>query len=210
MHETKFDTQFFERYARISLIDLLGDKFLGLKNCDRPDLQDVENGLGIEVTRAIAENKQTAVALENEISGKPNYENANAENEKMVAKYGYSYGIYAGIIGNAEARYWNMALPMFRVIESKIQKVANDFYGDFSEFDLYVFSKETLAPADVVAIIDFATKLQRGHAKKYSTLFVSQIQEMFVCDLQTATFTTKKISVAQCKKYYAKATQSLA
>ena len=50
----KFDTCFFERYAMVSLATLLGEHYAHLVNRDRPDLQDEEQSIGIEVTRAIA------------------------------------------------------------------------------------------------------------------------------------------------------------
>ena len=68
---TKYDTTFFERYARQSLIDLVDDRFEALKNYDRPDLQDEAHDIGIEVTRAIREDRDVAHALINEIAGRP-------------------------------------------------------------------------------------------------------------------------------------------
>ena len=70
MLSPKFDTCFFERYAMVSLAMLLGEPYAHLINRDRPDLQDEEGGLGIEVTRAIRENKNVANALVNEMAGK--------------------------------------------------------------------------------------------------------------------------------------------
>ena len=43
---SKFDTCFFERYARTVLISLLGSEFEGLENKDRPDLQDKFKSIG--------------------------------------------------------------------------------------------------------------------------------------------------------------------
>lgn len=53
----KYDTCFFERYARETLIDLVGTRYAGLVNLDRPDLQDHALSIGIEVTRAMREGK---------------------------------------------------------------------------------------------------------------------------------------------------------
>ena len=52
MNKRKFDTNFFERYARITLTSLLGDRYGQMLNEDRPDLQMEDRSLGIEVTRA--------------------------------------------------------------------------------------------------------------------------------------------------------------
>ena len=59
----RFDTCFFERYAKISLENLLGEKYASLINSDRPDLQSPDGSIGIEVTCAIRENKNVAHAL---------------------------------------------------------------------------------------------------------------------------------------------------
>jgi hypothetical protein len=56
----KFDTCFFERYARITLETILGEEFGALVNEDRPDLQMPDKSLGIEVTRAIERHKDVA------------------------------------------------------------------------------------------------------------------------------------------------------
>ena len=57
----RFDTCFFERYAQLTLERLLGDDYSDLINEDRPDLQKTDKSLGIEVTRAMEESKDTAI-----------------------------------------------------------------------------------------------------------------------------------------------------
>ena len=79
----KFDTCFFERYAMVSLATLLGEHYAHLVNRDRPDLQDEEQGIGIEVTRAIRENKNVANALVNEMAGE-DIKEVNAEDLRRI------------------------------------------------------------------------------------------------------------------------------
>jgi hypothetical protein len=197
----KFDTNFFERYARISLADLVDKRFTGLKNDDRPDLQDVELGIGIEVTRAIRENKEVAHALINEIAGRPVME--VSEDEWIdVTRYGYGYGIHDHLIGKIEYEYWSAALPLKRVIGNKVRKVANGFYGDFAEYGLYVFSKENLTKRTVNSTISYMMELQRVNEKKYTRMYILQIHEMFVCNLENASFDTITITKEQCRKFY--------
>lgn len=65
---SQFDTCFFERYAKISLETLLDEGFSSLVNKDRPDLQSPDGvSLGIEVTRAMPESKETARSMLKEI-----------------------------------------------------------------------------------------------------------------------------------------------
>ena len=89
--EPKFDTCFFERYAMCSLRSLLGKRYSHLVNADRPDLQDVAQGIGIEVTRAITEDRNVANSLINEMAGRP----VKEVNEDLlkIQESGYSYGL---------------------------------------------------------------------------------------------------------------------
>jgi len=200
----KYDTNFFERYARASLISLVDENLTGLKNSDRPDLQDEDMGVGIEVTRAIRENKNVANALINEIVGRAVMK--VSENDWIdMTKYGYGYGIHDVIIGEVEYDYWAAALPLKRIIENKVRKVSNGFYGDFPVYGLYVFSKENLTNEMVDAAIAFTVDLQKPNGKRYDYMFISQIHEMFICNLKDASFEMKKISKDQCRKFYREA-----
>ena len=197
----RFDTIFFERYARASLIGLVDEQFSGLHNCDRPDLQDEERSIGIEVTRAIRENKYVANALINEIAGRKVMD-VSDDDWIDVTKYGYGYGLHDNLIGKIEYNYWAAALPLKRIIESKVRKVSDGFYGDFRSFGLYVFSKEDLSEEMVRSSISFIVDLQRDSKKKYTYMYISQINEMFICNLDDASFEMVKISKAQCRKFY--------
>jgi hypothetical protein len=197
----KYDTNFFERYARISLIDLVDRRFSGLRNDDRPDLQDAERGIGIEVTRAIRENRDVARALVNEIAGRPVME--VSEDEWIdLTRYGYGYGIHENLIGRIEYEYWSAALPLKRIIENKVRKVANGYYGNFAEYGLYVFSKENLTDRTVNSAISYMTGLQEANEKKYASMYISQIHGMFVCNLENASFNRIGITKEQCRKFY--------
>ena len=66
----KFDTCFFERYAKITLTELLGAEFDDLVNMDRPDLQSPDHrSVGIEVTRAMEESQRAEHMLLGEMAG---------------------------------------------------------------------------------------------------------------------------------------------
>lgn len=198
----KFDTCFFERYAKISLENLLGEKYASLINSDRPDLQDPEKRIGIEVTRAIRENKNVAHALINEIAGKP-ITDIESEDFRDIRKNGYAYGLdNEGWVGSLEYNYWALAHPMRRIISSKVGKVTNGFYGDFKEFGLYIFTKEDIDDADVSNAIDQISELQYGKRQRYHKLFISQIKSLYCCDLTTQTYENITIDKALRRKFY--------
>ena len=87
----KFGTCFFERYAQLTLETILGPEFSGLINVDRPDLQDKELSLGIEVTRAMEPSRKNANQLLKELAGMHIREEERADLQKIVDS-GYAYG----------------------------------------------------------------------------------------------------------------------
>lgn len=202
MLSPKFDTCFFERYAMASLASLLGEHYAHLVNRDRPDLQDDVLGIGIEVTRAIPENKHVANALVNEMAGKEVVE-VNHDVLRQIEQSGYAYGLGDGsIVGRNEYEYWSLALPLKRILEVKMSKVNNGFYGDFSEFDLFVFTKEDLDIDQIKQTIAFMQEKQAFQNRLYSRLFVSQIQTLFDCDLFTGQYKKYKVSEEQRRYFY--------
>ena len=198
----KFDTCFFERYAMVSLATLLGEHYAHLVNRDRPDLQDEEQSIGIEVTRAIRENKNVANALVNEMAGE-DIKEVNAEDLRHINQSGYAYGLGDGtLVGRNEYEFWSLALPLKRILEIKMDKVNNGFYGDFDEFGLFVFTKEDLDLDQIKQTIAFMREKQAYQNRLYSRLFISQIQAMFDCDLETGQYKKYKVSREQRRQFY--------
>ncbi|MBR4468248.1 MAG: hypothetical protein IKS53_02325 [Bacteroidales bacterium] len=205
MLNPKFDTCFFERYAMVSLATLLGEHYAHLVNRDRPDLQDEEQGIGIEVTRAIHENKNVANALVNEMAGE-DVKEVNAADLRHINQSGYAYGLGDGsIIGRNEYEYWSLALPLKRILEIKMNKVNDGFYGDFHEFGLFVFTKEDLDLDQIKQTMAFMMEKQAYQNRLYSRLFISQIQTMFDCDLETGRYRKIKINEEQRRSFYEEA-----
>lgn len=205
----KFDTCFFERYAQICLETLLGDHYSDLVNEDRPDLQKPDRSLGIEVTRAMEPDKKAAQALLKEMAGVP-VEEKDREEVRQIISSGYGYGLQDGrYVGSLEYDYWMLAQPLKRIIESKISKVGAGFYGDFKEYGLYIFCKDDLSEEEVILTMEYASDLQRHLDIKYSTLYLSLIDRLYVCDLtnvdrlvRKTTCTSHEITREMCKKFF--------
>lgn len=201
----KFDTCFFERYAMASLAALMGDRYAHLVNRDRPDLQDNRRSIGIEVTRAIRENKDVANALINEMAGEEVRE-VDEYNMMNINRTGYAYGLGSGQwMGKNEYEYWALALPLKRILENKIMKVSNGYYGSFKEFGLYVFTKEDVELEEFAKMVDYVMTLQNGLTQSYDILFISQIQSMYVCDLSDGHFDIIDINEDLRQLFYDKA-----
>ena len=207
MLEPKFDTCFFERYAMVTLATLLGEHYAHLVNRDRPDLQDEVQSLGIEVTRAIRENKNVANALVNEMAGEAVKE-VNAEDMRHINQSGYAYGLGDGtLIGRNEYEFWSLALPLKRILEIKMDKVNNGFYGDFHEFGLFVFTKEDLDLDQIKQTIAFMQEKQAFQNRFYSRVFISQIQTLYDCDLETGHYRKIRVSREQRRSFYEQSIQ---
>ena len=207
----KFDTCFFERYAQITLESILGDEYAALVNEDRPDLQMPDKSLGIEVTRAMEPRKDVAESLLLEMAG---VDVPEEEREEMgqILKSGYGYGLQNGkYIGHIEYEYWKLAQPLKRIIESKVSKVASGFYGDFDEYGLYIFCKDNLSEDEVNLTMEYTSELQRHLDIRYSKMYLSLIDRLYVCDLTDVDRTQHKtkctsydISRKMCKDFFMK------
>ena len=134
----------------------------------------------------------------------------------QIIRSGYGYGLQDGrYVGHLEYEYWSLALPLRRIIESKISKVASGFYGDFEEFGLYIFCKDDLSEEEVTLTMEYASDLQRHLDVKYSKIYLSLIDKLYVCDLtevdhtdHKTTCTSYDISRRMCKEFFLKALEN--
>ncbi len=207
----RFDTCFFERYAKHTLETFLGSSYSALVNEDRPDLQMPDKSLGIEVTRAMEPRKDVAQELLLEMAG---VESPDDDDEELgqIVRSGYGYGLQEGrYIGRLEYEYWRLALPLRRIIESKVGKVGSGFYGEFQEYGLYIFCKDHLSEEEVRLTMEYTCDLQRHIDIKYSKIYLSLIDRLYVCDLSSVdssdynkNCTSYDISRKMCKDFFLK------
>ena len=212
MSGRRFDTCFFERYAQITLETLLGESYAGLINEDRPDLQKADHSLGIEVTRAMEPRKDVATSMLKEMAGLQ-VNDDDREDMDNIIRSGYGYGLQEGkYIGHIEYEYWALAQPLRRIIESKVSKVGSGFYGHFDEYGLYIFCKDNLTEEEVILTMEYTSDLQRHLDIKYSKMYLSLIDKLYVCDLtqvdrlhHQTKCTSYDISRKMCKDFFLKA-----
>ena len=184
MATREFGTCFFEQYAQISLSALLGSEFDCLVNKDRPDLQSPDGkSIGIEVTRAMEESKSAEQALLRDVAGITKGESRHDIDQ--ILEYGYGFGLQGGkYIGMKEFSYWSMALPMRRILSSKVSKAGNGFYGRFEKMGLFVFSRENLGADGAVKAMNYTIALQKFQDIRYSRLYIEDVDDLFVCNLE--------------------------
>jgi len=183
MSHRPFGTCFFEQYAQITLSSLLGSEFDVLVGRDRPDLQSMDDrSIGIEVTRAMEQSKDAAKELLEDIAGitpaPPDGDIAD------ILETGYAYGLEHGrYIGARELSYWTMALPLRRIIASKVSKAGNGFYGRFDRMGLFVFCKDPMGELEAVKTMNYTLGLQKGQDIRYNRLYLADVDDLFVCNL---------------------------
>lgn len=194
MNARPFGTCFFENYAQISLSALLGSEFDCLVNIDRPDLQSEDgHSIGIEVTRAMEESKRAEESLLRDIAGiTPAPLDAEME---QILENGYAYGLEEGrYIGVKELPYWSMALPLKRIIQSKVSKVGNGFYGKFDQMGLFVFCRDNLREAGALRTMNYTLSLQKNQDLRYDRLYLADINDLFVCNLADGLNVSSRLS----------------
>ena len=211
----KYDTCFFEKYAQIVLADVLGREFETLVNRDRPDLQSASgHAIGIEVTRAMEESKAAGLALMQDIAGIT--PDLPADDFDTILETGYSFGLRTGkYVGVNEMRYWRMALPMRRILESKVSKVASGFYGHWDRMGLFVFSKENLDAGDALKAMNYTLSLQKYQDLRYNRLYIADVDDLFVCNLDdgltaAARLARYRLTQAQRRAFYLEAVRKQA
>ena len=179
----KFDTCFFERYAQLTLEKILGEKYASLVNRDRPDLQNEDGSLGIEVTRAMEPDRHNANQLLKELAGMQIKEEQREDMQRIIDS-GYGYGLPGlNYMGALENEYWSLAQPLKRILTSKVSKVASGFYGNFNEFGLFVFCRDMLDMEQVEQAVTFTLLLQDNLDIRFHTLYLSQTDTLYVCRL---------------------------
>ena len=132
------------------------------------------------------------------------------EEIRQIIDSGYGYGLQNGrYVGHLEYEYWALALPLRRIIASKIEKVGSGFYGDFKEFGLYIFCKDDLTQEEAIMTMEYASELQRHLDVKYSKMYLSLIDRLYVCDLSNVDRMVRKtdctsydISRKMCKEFF--------
>ena len=170
-----------------------------------------DRSLGIEVTRAMEPNKDVAQELLLEMAGVESPAEGRDEMEQII-KSGYGYGLQDGkYIGRIEYEYWKLAHPLRRIIESKVGKVGSGFYGEFKEYGLYIFCKDRLSEEEVMLTMEYTSDLQRHLDIRYSKMYLSLIDKLYVCDLtevdrteHITKCTSYDISRKMCKDFFLK------
>ena len=192
---TKFD--YWECYAKIVLEDLLSDKFCDLILADKPDLQDKNGGVGIEVTRAENPKQIEAERLYSGLYYKAGkYRARDIERiEQLGAKV--CFGFMWGIKGTDSFERINTS------IDAKCKTLSKGEYQDFKEYHLFLFSS--------IYAVDDMLKEELKHlvlndiGKFYRIIYILVPGGMYCFDLDSETYKTFDID---SKKQFEHATNA--
>jgi hypothetical protein len=99
---------------------------------------------------------------------------------------------------------------MRRILESKVSKCANGFYGQFRKMGLFVFSRENLGAAEAVKAMNYTISLQKYQDIRYNRLYLADVDDFFVCNLDegltaSSRLARYRLTQEQRKEFYVEA-----
>lgn len=175
--------RFEECYAKIVLEDLFPEQFCNLDLKDRPDLQNEELDIGIEVTSAIDQKQREAESLYFEMT-----EENDAKKEKQKTGATLADGILFGKPIRIDFYNINEAL------ESKLKKLASEQYKNFNKQYLFIFSTIYATAAMREEALAEMQTISAESGQKFNEVFVLVPKRIYVFDLDHNTFCEKVIS----------------
>jgi hypothetical protein len=168
---------YWECYAKIVLEELFPEKFCDLRLADKPDLQDRNGYVGIEVTRAENPKQLEAESIYSNLPYKD--ENQRACDIKRIEKTGAKVhnGFMMGIKGTDSFERINAAISV------KGKTIAKGGYGAFEEYHLFVFS--SIYAVDYMLQEELEHLIAEDIDKFYRVIYVLVPGGMYCFDLIT-------------------------
>ena len=192
---TKLD--YWECYAKIVLGDLFSDKFCDLILADKPDLQDANGYVGIEVTRAENPKRLETESLYSGLYYKP--EKQRVRDIERIEQLGAKlyFGFMAGVKGTDSFDLINNA------INSKCKTLSKGGYRNFKEYHLFLFS--SIYAVDDMLKEELQYLIVNGIGEFYRIIYILVPGGMYCFDLETGIYKTFDID---SKKQFEHATQA--
>ena len=181
---TKLD--YDECYAKIVLEKFFPAKYQNLQISDRPDLRTKDGNIGIEVTSAIPQEEQEALALACEIPY------IDKEKQKYT-KYGMSHPSrsYGWIGFNYPDIEKTFCRDFIHAIEEKIKKLNSGNYDLLPEYDLFVQSELYIEEWMRQKLIDKLCQLSTQRYN-YKFIYLLALNGLFVFDISTQKYSMKE------------------
>lgn len=194
--------QFFEQYARLSLIGLCdfdADNYVCL---DKPDIHSIDRSLGIEVTSDVYEDEQEMTRVAENIWHTPYSELSEKKLHRVLKEC---------IISETNDRITRISLKSGAIenkpehlIETVLKKQLLLNAGEYEKFDhyhLYVYTDTIILDgyeSYIGSVIN--TLVNNRGAKNYSILYLNQWYVLYVCNIEKETYEKIPISTVIRKK----------
>ena len=168
---------YWECYAKIVLEELFPEKFCDLRLADKPDLQDRNGYVGIEVTRAENPRQLEAESIYSNLPYKD--EDQRACDIKRIEKIGAKVHEFfmMGIKGTDSFERINAT------INTKCKTISKCGYKEFAEYHLFVFS--SIYAVDCMLQEELEYLVAEDIGKIYRVIYVLVPGRMYCFDLIT-------------------------
>lgn len=186
------ELDYHECYAKTILEDLFPDRFVNLKLCDKPDLRDTQNNIGIEVT--IAEDSKT-MNSERKYSWLPYVDEYKKEESiKNIKNCGASYE--NGILFNSGKDNFEL---INQRIKDKVEKINDGLYATLAEYQLFVFS--SIYVDDMMLNKELNYLLEHKIVEYFKKIYILVPEALFYFDLAEGIYKVLEINFdKQCKQ----------
>lgn len=130
------------------------------------------------------------------------------EDLEQILESGYAYGLGRDrYVGWKEQDYWSMALTLHRVLEYKVSKVGNNFYGHNEKMGHFIFCMEQMQEAEARYTMRYTMDLQKYMDNQYDQLYLAEVSNLHVCNLvdglqESSRLLSIPISQEQRKSFY--------
>jgi len=166
--------------AQIVLKNLSPDRYAGLELADKPDLQDIERDIGVEVVRAIAKDEGE---IEGWLGKYPFFKGKEKEiADKIFSRYGGKFldGEYRIFCWPVRADNFDLVLS---VLGEKLKKLNEGGYVEIKHNELFVDSSILADRNMLVEALQTMLDRQAGFDIKFERVFVCVPSWLYIFDL---------------------------
>lgn len=194
--------EYYEVYAKISLIDIYDKKLISAKiiNCESPDIQDERNNIGIEVTHSSSNTECIADSISN------NLFNKGYKLDELKSKIKEKYKSFNGSIGQIDnfthispSKGLTNISTTLENIKSRIIEKSKLFYNHYKKYnenDLYIFTGYSILNiSDIKKVIDDLQNIKIPFDK----VFINCIDKIFIWNKKN--IVQKEINTEKLKYY---------
>jgi hypothetical protein len=196
----RYDKLYSEYYARAALGEISAARYSCLQRRDRPDLQCAKTDVGVEVTRAFT-GERTAEPARLLLDPSPRqakpahiyYDDGKRTNVQWQAARGYAHIVDA--------------------VKRKIDKINDNGYTHFAEFELFVITQTTGAITSQEDFSDIARQSQAYQEDKpirFTRLYVLDGGRAYSCCFDNALLASEPFTDAQLELFHTAAQRSTA